>query len=313
MSPITNLWRQLVQRRLWPVAVLLIAALAAVPLTLAKQPESSPAPAPVDTAGESSSELASQPIVAMASASDRAKRRKVLGKAKNPFAKPAQLGGAAGHDGPEPAPEASAPESGGSAPEKLADTINIGPGAGGGGAAPSPSTPSLGAPPVGTPVGTPVQRVERERHSLTVSFGGDDSAERMNVKRLEALPVGEEEPLVVYLGVADGGKTAVFLIDSSVTPDGDGECRPDPNTCEEVHLREGETEFFDLVDETGESVASYQLDLIEIHDGKKGTSAKASKARASKSVRRVLRARASSSGARRSTVARTANAGLGLR
>ena len=39
MSAVTNMWRQLVQRRLWPVAILLIAALAAVPLTLAKEPE----------------------------------------------------------------------------------------------------------------------------------------------------------------------------------------------------------------------------------------------------------------------------------
>jgi hypothetical protein len=313
MSPLTNLWRQLVQRRLWPVAVLLIAALAAVPLTLAKQPDSSPAPAPVDTADDASSELATQPIVAMASASDRAKRRKVLGKSKNPFAKPAQLGGGE-PDGPEPAgPDASEPDSGDSAPDKLADTINIG--GGGGSATPSPTGPSVGAPPVGTPVAPPVEPkpVQHERHSLSVRFGEDDSLQRMNVKRLDPLPLGEE-PLVVYLGVADHGDSAVFLVDTSVTAEGDGECVPDPNTCEEIHLREGETEFFDVVGENGESVGSYQLDLLEIHEGK-DTSAKASKARASKSVRRVLRARASSrgaSGARRSTVARSADVGLAL-
>ena len=39
MSIVTDTWRQLVRRRLWPVAVLLVAALAAVPLLLAKDPE----------------------------------------------------------------------------------------------------------------------------------------------------------------------------------------------------------------------------------------------------------------------------------
>ena len=46
MTAVTNLWRQLVQRRLWPVAILLIAALVAVPLMLAKDPEPAPAPPP---------------------------------------------------------------------------------------------------------------------------------------------------------------------------------------------------------------------------------------------------------------------------
>ncbi len=82
MSAITNVWRQLVQRRLWPVAILLIAALAAVPLALAKDPDPA-VPGPVvpaaDAAASAESALAVQPIVAPATAADRGKRRKVLG------------------------------------------------------------------------------------------------------------------------------------------------------------------------------------------------------------------------------------------
>ena len=91
MSAITNVWRQLVQRRLWPVAILLIAALAAVPLALAKDPEpAAPAPAvpAADAAASAESALAVQPIVAPATAADRAKRRKVLGARKNVFGLP---------------------------------------------------------------------------------------------------------------------------------------------------------------------------------------------------------------------------------
>ena len=39
MSFLTDIWRQLKERRLWPVALLLVAAIVAVPLVLAKDPE----------------------------------------------------------------------------------------------------------------------------------------------------------------------------------------------------------------------------------------------------------------------------------
>ena len=298
MSPLSNLWRQLVERRLWPVAVLLIAALAAVPLVLAKEPEAEPAPAPQATTGESSSsELATAPIVALATDQDRNKRRKVLGKAKNPFAKPAS---------------SSSTDSGPTAVDQANDTAaNAGGGIdltiGGGEPPTAPSAPIGG--PVGMPVPAPTEPdskpVRRERHSVTVRFGDGDALERMNVKKLEDLPLGEE-PLVVYLGVADGGKSAVFLVDSTVSAEGDGECMPDPSSCETIHLSEGETEFFDVLDENGEPIAQYQLDLIEIHGGKKKSSAGRT-ASAKGSGPGALQDRADTAG-----VARTADAGLGL-
>ncbi len=293
MSVIKNLWGQLVQRRLWPVAVLLIAALVAVPLTLAEDPETSPAPAPAATPGDSKAELATEPIVAMASAGDRAKRRKVLGKAKNPFAKPAKIA-SVGQDGPDPAPE---PDSAGSGSGPDDPTT-----AGGGSPAPSspsPTGPSTGSPtpPSGPTAPPPVDPPQHERDSLTIRFGDalGGSLERMNVKRLEALPLLVEEPLVVYLGVGDGGDSAVFLVDLSIRVDGDGACMPDPNTCETIHLREGETEFLEVLGEDGEPTAQFQLDLVEIHAGRKTSAARVRSA--SKPVRRVLRARASGPGA----------------
>ena len=38
MNVVTTTWRQLVRRRLWPVALLLLAALVAVPVLLAREP-----------------------------------------------------------------------------------------------------------------------------------------------------------------------------------------------------------------------------------------------------------------------------------
>ncbi len=39
MNALSTTWRQLVRRRLWPVAVLLVAALAAVPVLLSREAE----------------------------------------------------------------------------------------------------------------------------------------------------------------------------------------------------------------------------------------------------------------------------------
>ena len=50
MNVVTNTWRQLVRNKLWPVAVLLLAALVAVPVLLAREPE---APAPLEPLSDS--------------------------------------------------------------------------------------------------------------------------------------------------------------------------------------------------------------------------------------------------------------------
>ncbi len=65
------------------------------------------------------------------------------------------------------------------------------------------------------------------------------------LKRLDPLP-DAENPSIIYLGVLEDGKTAVFLLDADVTPQGDGKCRPTPTDCQRLYLREGETEFFDI-------------------------------------------------------------------
>lgn len=263
MTAVTNLWRQLVQRRLLPVAILLIAALVAVPLTLAKDPEPAPAPPPAQV--DTKSELATTPIVAPATPQDRAKRRKVLGKSKNPFgvAKAAATGGDA--DGPV----VQKTDTGGASK----DPSSSGSGSGSGTSpTPTSTTPST---PV-TPAPAPKHYAPQE---LTVRFGAAEGATRQSVERLEPLP-SAELPVLIYTGLRKDGKTAEFLVDAGVEAVGDGECNPSPEQCETIRLREGETEFLDVKDETGTVVGEFQLDLIKIHNSSKASASKASKSRA---------------------------------
>lgn len=248
MSPVQNVLRQLVQRRLWPVAILLVAALAAVPTMLAKDPEP-PAAAPPPAADTGNGELARQPIVALAEAESAAKRRKVLGSSKNPFRveKPKQdkPTGDVPQDQPKESPSGATPPPSDSAP---ADT--------GGADQPAPVEEP------GQPETEPKKTYPA--NSLIVRFSVEDKAAKGVLERRSALP-SADTPLLIYLGLKDDGKTAVFMLDSSLKAIGDGECDPSPEICETLKLREGETVFFDVVDESGAVGAQFQLDLVKIN------------------------------------------------
>ena len=246
MNAVTNTWHQLVRRRLWPVALLLVAALVAVPLVLASEPEPvvpTAEPMPAVSAGD---EIA-EPVVAKVAAEDRSRRRRVLGMRKDPF-KPAPV------KKPKKAKQAST-----TTPKPATETKSSAPaptsGGGGGSTAPSiptPTEPSLPKPPAG---------------SITVRFGEAESEDLPGgwLTKLQPLP-DDEEPLLVFMGLTKNGKHAKFLVDASLTPTGDGTCKPHPASCETVLLSRGETEFFDVVDpDTGEITAQYQLDLVAIN------------------------------------------------
>ena len=80
MSLVRDLWADLVDKRLWPVAVVLVLALVAIP-TLLREPAASPVPAPAPVADTGPAHMVSDPS-AIAAARPRGA---VVGEAKNPF------------------------------------------------------------------------------------------------------------------------------------------------------------------------------------------------------------------------------------
>ena len=84
MNAVTTTWRQLVRNKLWPVALLLLAALVAVPVLLAREPAVPEPLAPLPVTTEADDTIA-EPIVAKVTAEDRDRRRRVLGVRKDPF------------------------------------------------------------------------------------------------------------------------------------------------------------------------------------------------------------------------------------
>ena len=252
MNAVNTIWRQLVRSKLWPVALLLLAALVAIPMLLARDPAVPEPIAPVAVNTEADDSIA-EPIVAKVTPEDRNRRRRVLGVRKDPF-KPAPV--------EEPKVEqATVPE-----PQQQPDAPSTGGTTTGGGGEPA-EAPVFYAP------GT-----------IVVRFGDAESGtlQRFAVPKLGPVPE-DDFPLLVYLGPTKNGKKARFMVDASIEPDGDGTCKPHPSNCEVIELAVGETEFLDVInpeatdeetseDETGETteetepevIATYQLDLVDI-------------------------------------------------
>ena len=227
--------------------------------------------------------LATDPIVAPAADGDRAGRRRVLGSRKDPF-KPQAT------PTPTPKPETGNADRPTAATPRQRDRRGL-----------RRRRPSVGGSPA-PDTGTPVVPEEEEdlraqRADRALRRQQRRGLKRRDVKRLQALP-SAGHPVLIYLGVLDDKKTAVFLLDSGVVAQGDGSCKPSRTTCETIHIREGETEFFDVTNPDGTVGSQYQLDVIKIR--KKTTTnakqAKAAKARVSKAGRQIVRARIAGDG-----------------
>lgn len=265
MNAVTGVLQDLVRRRLWPIAVLLILAAVAVPVLLGRDPETVATPtAPGTTA-------AGVPIASLVDDFGTNARRRVLGVPKDPFAPSGRQPRPVSDDPTAPSTD---PTADGVDPSGASGT-STGPGATGGaspGGSPGGGTggsvpPAPVAPPVPTEPGDEVDAEAFELYALKIRY---DEGEPQIVKRLAPLP-DAEDPRIIYLGLLEDGKTAVFLLDAGVTTEGDGSCNPSPEDCQRVHLKKGETQFFDFsAPAEGEAQAGpdpsgeHQLEIVDI-------------------------------------------------
>jgi hypothetical protein len=309
MSLISDTWHELVRRRLWPVALGLLAALAAAPLLLAREPEveivppvgATTAPA-VPAAGTEMTE----PVVALADGGVETTRRRVLGAKKDPFApapapKKKRSTGAAG-SGPANSSAGSsggdATSSGAGSPGGGEEDSSVPSSTAGGDSAGSEgatSSPAASSKPVSDGASTTAPEKTYARYTAVVRFGAG-SPRRRTVEPLEVLP-STDDPVAMYLGVSRNGKQAVFLLGPAATTDGDGDCLPSPDDCEAIELRAGESQSISVTDENGE-VGKYRLDVSKIR--KAQATAKSAQARLNKTLRAGRRALRGLSAAHRS-------------
>lgn len=263
MNVIQGIWRDLVDKRLWPIALGLLVLIVAVPVVLARTGGATVEESPSAViAGAESTQGPREAVVVEADPGETP----TPGAMRNPFydaPDPEDQAGAAGSA--TGSAVASAGKAGASADEEAKPS-------GGGGNTGSTTTPGDGGSGGDSSGGTTKKTSKGSGESgydVSLRFGTDAEMKSFKaVPRLTPLP-SADTPSFVYLGVLSGGKTAVFMIAVDVTAVGDGTCRPSATLCETLELEEGETEFLDVTGEDGQ-VTQYQLDVTDIKKIGKG-------------------------------------------
>jgi len=240
MSFARNIIRDLVQKRLWPVALLMAVAIVAIPLLgggvssskSTSSDETLPlAPGPATAA--SAVELIGPPTV-----------HQRAGKLVDPFRRK-----------PKKAEETTTTPSAGA----TADTTSS-----------TPSTPSTTEP---TPT-TPKPSLSVYRTTVRWSEG-DAPAKSRRISRLTPLG-GLLDPAVLYLGVSKDGKHALFLLGPNATSVGEAKCRE--ATCRVISLGEDDTQIVDLKP-ADSAPRQFQLEIVSVKSHKLSNAAEAAKAR----------------------------------
>jgi hypothetical protein len=248
-----DLWQDLREKRLWPIAVGLLAATAAVPALLFK-PASPPAPQPPLPTASQGPRL---PVVSVDSGpvegSDLAQF-----SSKNPFIPLSALqaqGGApsASQTSASPAASPTVPPAGAGSSTPSVSQSQAGTSGGGSGT----STPS------GTPTPSGTSTVRWFHYTADVKFGVSGKLKTLKgISSLKILP-NSKQPVVVFMGVTtDGARALFFVADPTYTASGKGICNVSGYACRFVTLTSSRnSETFRSID----GKTTYKLQLLKIN------------------------------------------------
>jgi hypothetical protein len=294
MSVLTNILKELRERKLWPIALGLIVALVAVPVLLSKNaPTNLVTPQP--GGGLPYSTGTSVPAI---SVKTQAGVSKLAGRGRDPFtpqagtattttattpaqAAPAASSGASvGAGGASPtaspggstAPVTPAPSS--SAPVTPAPSSS----------APTPSAPTPKPKPA--PSGLRATQSYEVSLAITTKNGGLDTIDPL--ERLSLVP-SQQQPLLVELGVLQGGKQVLFAVQPGAAVGGPGSCTPGPIDCEILALSPGQTEGVSKQTATGSTpVALFSVTSITAAQHPSVAAADTARRTASEAGRKLL-------------------------
>jgi hypothetical protein len=252
-----DLWYDLREKKLWPVAALLVLAVVAVPVLLKSDSEAPAPPADTSASGAAPTALAAPAVTGEEDPTPVSD----LGvfDPRNPFKK--VVAADAGGDGGSTQGGGSATGGDTGAPADGPKGPGAAPGGGGG----SPQGGSPGGGSLGNDGNEKPTDDENTSYTYTVevNFGRRDSERKRSLERLEYLP-SSRQPLLVFMGVSSDRKSAVFLVDSSLDQTGEGTCKPSSNECSFVYLRvdDDQNDHYLADKETG---AEYHLELLAIN------------------------------------------------
>jgi hypothetical protein len=262
---------ELRQKRLWPVAAVLVAAIVAVPFLLGN---SGTPPVPQPEAQVPTPPPAASSSIPALSVQSTPSHARLSGTAHDPFATGATTAGVS-HGLTSGAtatstvtststvtnPVTGGANSTGSSTGSSAPVGSSTPGTtGSSSTVPTGNPPSItpGAKPKPAPSGLKSNQAYDVSLAITVSNGGINTTDPL--ERLSVIP-GEQQPLLVELGVERGGNHVLFAVQPGAIPVGPGRCTPGPIDCEILSLGQDQTE--ELLTQTG-SIGAAQVALFAI-------------------------------------------------
>jgi hypothetical protein len=291
MSVLTSMIKELRERKLWPIAVLLIVALVAVPVLLSKQaPTNLVTPEPNAALPYSSG--TTLPAISIKTTPGNSK---LPGKGRDPFT-PYHVGqSTTATVASVPASTTSTGSSGtGSTGASTGTGSTSSSGAGATGSTPSttatpaPTTPSPAptTPPKPAPTGLEATQSYEVSLAITTPSGGLNTIDPL--ERLSVMP-SVKQPLLTELGVLQGGKQVVFVVEPGAVVSGPATCTPGPIDCEIITLSPGQTEGVSQQTPTGSTpVALFAVDAISAADHPSVAAADQARRAASEAGRELL-------------------------
>jgi hypothetical protein len=286
MSVPRNILKELVERKLWPIALVLIIALVAVPVLLTKQ-------APTDIVTPPTGPLPYSSGTTLPAISIKASptNSKLAGGGRNPFTPqhiattttvaavttPTTSSGTttlSAGGGTSPSTGSGAGVSTTPATTPPAPTT------------PAPTTPARTAPVKPAPTGLTANQSYHVSLALTTSDGGVNTIDPL--ERLSILP-SKQQPMLVEIGVLQGGHSVLFVVEPGTVVSGAGTCTPGPIDCEVVSLKPGQTEGISKQTATGSTpVALFSVNSISADNHPSVAAANAARQDASSVGRELL-------------------------
>jgi hypothetical protein len=272
-----DLWHDLRAKRLWPVALVLLAGLVAVPVVLSKkaEPVAAPPPPPAEAEApepEGPARLAEVKLEELAEGTGSS--LSAFNDPSNPFAPPRKVldrlekkadgdgGGSAGDAG------GNGGGSGGGGGDTTVDGGSLGGGAGSGsgggtstGGAPTGDTGTPDAGDDGDSGGDGGGETTTKNFTYVVDVSFRDNNRRRKIEAMQKLDIlpNPASPLLIFLGVTPDAGNAVFLVDSTLQAAGEGRCKPSNSECAFLYLGPGSEHEF-----TNDEGDSYTLRVDEI-------------------------------------------------
>jgi hypothetical protein len=289
MSFLSNMIKELRERKLWPIAIVLIVALVAVPVLLSKK-----APTNLITPPTGGVPYSTGTAIPAISVQTTPSNSKLAGRGRNPFT-PQHIATTTTTTATT-STVAAAPSTGASGATGSTGSSTVSSGGGSTSGTPvttSPATtpatttpvaPTKPAPPA--PSGLTAKQSYQVSLAITTKDGGLNTIDPL--ERLSVIP-GVQQPLLVELGVLQGGKRVLFAVEPGAAVGGPGTCTPGPIDCEILSLAPGQTEGVSKQTATGSTpVALFSVNSISAADHPTVAAADAARHTASEAGRELL-------------------------